>query len=366
MRGKLILALLVGAAVMTVDTVQAQTLRGSRASMLEQNGVARQHDFTFLQTSAQVRQFVSAGYLVLLQGNRDYTLNRVSHPYVRPEVLLFVERLVSQYRAECGARLVVTSATRPRNQQPRNASPLSVHPTGMAIDLRIPQGHCRTWLESLLLSLDRIGVLNATREFNPPHYHVAVYPRQYATYVQRITGRLVRLAGRPSVGRSQPTPAIRAIPTPATVTAPALVTHSVERGESLWVVAQRYGTSVEALQLLNSLREVTIRPGQQLRIPVMVHRVAVGEALSRIAERYGISVAELQLANELISPDVIREGDRLFIPGGVAEHRVVAGDNLSAIATAYGSSIARIRQANNLTSNVIRPGQRLLIPVGRS
>lgn len=364
MREKLILALLVGA-TLTTNAAQAQTLRGSRASMLEQNGVARQHDFTFLQTSAQVRQFVGAGYLVPLQGNQDYTLNGLSHPYVRPEVRLFVERLASQYRATCGEQLVITSATRPRNQQPRNASPLSVHPAGMAVDLRIPQGRCRTWLENLLLSLDRIGVLNATRESRPPHYHVAVYPRQYAAYAQRITGRPVRLAGRSSVGRSQPTLAVRATPIPATATAPASVTHRIERGESLWLVAQRYGTSIEALQRLNGLPGVTVRPGQQLRIPVMVHRVATGEVLSRIAEQYGVSVAELQRANELTSPGVIREGDRLFIPGGVAEHRVVAGDTLSDIASAYGSSISRIRQVNNLTSDVIRPGQRLLIPVGR-
>lgn len=366
MRRKLILALLVGATVVTAGVAQAQTLRGSRASMLEQNGVARQHDFTFLQTSSQVRRFAGGGYLVPLRGNRNYTLNRVPHPYVRPEVRLFVERLASQYHAACGQRLVVTSATRPRNQQPRNASPLSVHPTGMAVDLRRPPGRCRTWLENVLLSLDRIGVLNATRESRPPHYHVAVYPRQYAVYVRRITGQPIRLAGRPSVGQPRSTPASRATPTPATATTPASVIHTVESGESLWLVARRYGTSVEALQRLNGLPRTIIRSGQKLRIPVMVHRVALGEVLSRIAERYGVSVAELQRANDLASPDVIREGDRLFIPGGLAEHIVVRGDNLSDIAAAYGSSVARIREVNRLTSDVIRPGQRLLIPVGRS
>lgn len=195
MRIILSLALLAGA----TTEADAQTLRGSRASMLEQNRVARQHNFTFLQTSAQVRQFVIAGYLVHLRGNRDYTINDVLHPYVRPEVRLFVERLAGQYRGTCGERMAVTSATRPRNQQPSNASPLSVHPAGMAVDLRIPQGRCRTWLENLLLSLERIGVLNATRESRPPHYHVAIYPRQYTAYVRRITSQPVRLAGHPSV-----------------------------------------------------------------------------------------------------------------------------------------------------------------------
>lgn len=356
----LTLALLVGA----TTEVDAQTLRGSRASMLEQNEVARQHDFTFLETSAQVRRFVSGGYLVPLRGNSDYILNGVSHPYVRPEVRLFIERISSQYRATCGQMLVVTSATRPRNQQPPNASPLSVHPTGMAVDLRIPQRRCRTWLENVLLSLDRIGVLNATRESRPPHYHVAVYPRQYASYVRRVTGKPVRLAGRPSVGQPQPVPAVCTI-IPASAMSPASVSHTVQRGESLWLLAQRYGTSIEVLQRLNGLTGTVIQPGQRFRVPVTVHRVAAGEMLSQIAARYGISIAELQRANELTLSDVIREGDRLFIPGGLAEHVVMAGDNISAIAAAYGSSVGRIREANKLASDVIRPGQRLLIPVGR-
>jgi len=188
---RMILALLVGVTVVVTATVEAQapnTLRGSRASMLEQNGVARQHDFTFLATPADVRRFVEAGYLVRLNGNANYALATVEFPYVRSEVRLFVERLSTQYRSACGEKLVVTSATRPRNRQPGNASTLSVHPTGMAVDLRVSQkASCRRWLESLLLALDGAGVLNVTREYRPPHYHVAVYPKPYTQYVQRIT-----------------------------------------------------------------------------------------------------------------------------------------------------------------------------------
>jgi hypothetical protein len=60
-------------------------------------------------------------------------------------VQTFVERLSSQYHNACGERLVVTSLTRPASEQPRNASDRSVHPTGMAIDLRLStKGTCRT------------------------------------------------------------------------------------------------------------------------------------------------------------------------------------------------------------------------------
>ena len=113
-------------------------LRGNRSSLARQNAEARRHDFTYLVTRSQVLRFVERGWLVPLWGNSNYRLKDVSFPYARPAVKLFVERLSSQYRSACGEQLVVTSLTRPKNYQPRNASPKSVHPTGMALDMRRP------------------------------------------------------------------------------------------------------------------------------------------------------------------------------------------------------------------------------------
>jgi hypothetical protein len=112
----------------------------------------------------------------------------VSFPYSRDAVKLFVERLARDYRAATGDRLVVTSLTRPVSRQPRNASPLSVHPTGMAVDFRVPKklAH-RRWLERTLLSLENRNVLDATRERHPAHYHVAVFPREYSRYVAALS-----------------------------------------------------------------------------------------------------------------------------------------------------------------------------------
>src|SRR6185295_8964622 len=114
----------------------------------------------------------------------DYIVNDVSFPYARPAVKLFVQRLAAQYREATGQRLVITSLTRPINQQPENASALSVHPAGMAVDLRIPaSAKHRRWLERTLLSLEDKAVLDVTRERHPAHYHVAVFPEQYENYV---------------------------------------------------------------------------------------------------------------------------------------------------------------------------------------
>jgi len=109
----------------------------------------------------------------------------VSFPFGQPELRLFVERLASQYHEACGQKLVVTSAVRPASSQPANAHALSVHPAGMAVDLRVSdRASCRSWLENALLGMERAGVINGIREFHPPHYHVAVFPGPYAAYVE--------------------------------------------------------------------------------------------------------------------------------------------------------------------------------------
>lgn len=160
------------------------TLRGSRSQMELQNRVAKEHRLEFHGTPAEIREAVAAGALVELPGNEDYEVAEfVRYRYAHPSVKLFVERLSAQYRETCGQKLVVTSLVRPRSGQPRNAHELSVHPAGMAVDLRVSdRAECRSWLESALLGMERRGVINAIREYNPPHYHVAIYPGPYTAY----------------------------------------------------------------------------------------------------------------------------------------------------------------------------------------
>jgi hypothetical protein len=181
-----LLALTTTCATCAAPFLDAQTLLGSHESLLRQNEEAREHDFTYLRTASDVRDYIQQGLLVRLGGNSDYELagDEVSFPYARPEVKTFVERLSDQYHSACGERLVVTSLTRPITRQPANASAISVHPTGMAIDLRRSDSSgCRLWLETVLLDLENKGVIEATREQYPPHYHVAVFPNPYLQYV---------------------------------------------------------------------------------------------------------------------------------------------------------------------------------------
>ena len=177
------LALSLALIVMPASSVLAAGLGGSKSSMRRQHAVAVASYFTFAATRAQLDELVREDRLQAVYSTADLLLDRVSFPYARPAVRLFVERIAAEYRAATGERLVVTSLTRPLDDQPRNASPLSVHPAGMAVDFRRPsKASSRQWLEKTLLSLESKGVIDATRERKPPHYHVAVFSDKYATY----------------------------------------------------------------------------------------------------------------------------------------------------------------------------------------
>ncbi|HYO16194.1 MAG TPA: DUF5715 family protein [Thermoanaerobaculia bacterium] len=241
-----VVCLLALSGLAAVPLLEAQSLQGSRSSLLRQNEMARQHDYTYLRTSDQVHEFARRGLLVRLSGSSSYRLAAVSFPYARPEVKTFIERLGSQYRAACGERLVVTSLTRPLTRQPRNASHLSVHPTGMAVDLRRSnRSSCRRWLEKTLLTMEQRGLVEATRERHPPHYHVTLFPKPYMRY----------LASKGVEGES-------------VLASAETKSYRVGRGDSLWTIARRHGTSVASLKKANGISSSRLKPGQVLEIPV--------------------------------------------------------------------------------------------------
>jgi hypothetical protein len=121
----------------------------------------------------------------------------------------------------------------------------------MAVDLRRPSGHCLSWMRRELLSLENAGVIEATEEHHPAHFHVAVFAREYLQY-----------AGAPPEER--PTAMIVArVPEPP----PANKRYRVRAGDSLWSIAQQHATSVQQLIAANRLGHTKIRPGQTLVIP---------------------------------------------------------------------------------------------------
>jgi len=168
--------------------IAAAQLRGSERSMERQHRVALRNELSFMGTGSEVRQFVRRDRLVAVRSSRTLLVKDVSYAYARPQVAMFVRRLAAQYYAKHHEPLVITSLTRPITEQPDNASPLSVHPAGMAVDLRIPDTwEQRRWLETQLLALERRSVLDVTLELHPAHYHVRVFPTDYERYVASLS-----------------------------------------------------------------------------------------------------------------------------------------------------------------------------------
>ncbi len=172
-------SLLAASIIGVAERCAAQSLRGSHASVSLMYRRAVRGGLDFYETPSDVKRAVVRGELVRLGGNSHYAVSNIRMPYVRPETKAFVLDLAADYHRACGARLVVTSATRPISRKLANSSELTVHPTGIAVDLRRPAGRCRTWLRHTLLAAERRGLIEATEERHPAHFHVAVLPSRY-------------------------------------------------------------------------------------------------------------------------------------------------------------------------------------------
>ncbi len=97
-----------------------------------------------------------------------------------------------------------------------------------------------------------------------------------------------------------------------------------------------------------------------------VHVVQRGETLYSIARRYGVNMWTIARANSIINPNRIYVGQRLVIPTGRPVrtiHVVQRGETLTRIALRYGVDVWTIARANGITNlNHIYVGQRLIIP----
>lgn len=324
---KLAIAFVTTAAVALATPALAQSLKGSPASMTRQNQEAVRYGYSFLENGQAVTQFVDRGHLVKVSPNRYMDLHDVSYPYARPGVKMFLDRLSAQYTAACGEKMTITSLTRPLNRQPANASAASVHPTGMAADLRIPQkSSCRSWLESTLLSLEGTGVIDVTRERNPPHYHVAVFTQSYEQYV---------------VSRSS---------SPG-----AASEYTVRRGDTLSAIARHHGVSIAQLRTANGMRGDMLQVGQKLQIP--------GDAPAPESTTATATVASLAPESANTEDSLAAASASAQTVAAVSEvtHRVRRGETLWRIAKRYGTNVNALRAHNGLASDVLQVGQTLRI-----
>jgi len=153
---------------------------------------------------------------------------------------------------------------------------------------------------------------------------------------------------------------------------------TVQTGDTLWGLAIRFGTTIEAIKARNDLTADVIYKGQVLIIPgtepgsgqSVTHVVQPGENLFRIALKYGTTVEAIAAANGIVNPSMIYAGQELLIPAGgappatgVRYHVVQPGETLSGIALRYGTTPWAIATANGISNiGFIYAGQTLRIP----
>lgn len=94
--------------------------------------------------------------------------------------------------------------------------------------------------------------------------------------------------------------------------------HVVKRGDSLWTIGQKYGTSPKAIAKLNNISlSATIQPGRVLLVhgPQNAARYAVvrGDSLWRIARKFRISVNQLQTWNNFSRHRVLQPGETVIV-----------------------------------------------------
>lgn len=139
--------------------------------------------------------------------------------------------------------------------------------------------------------------------------------------------------------------------------------HTVKEGESLWLIAQKYGTTIYSIANWNHIdpnRDLWV--GQKLRIPN--YTVQSGDTLWKIAKKYGVSIETIAKFNKIDSTATLLVGQKLRIPTvdqGVT-YTVQSGDSLWKIAQKYSISIETIAKFNNLDPyGYFKVGQKLII-----
>lgn len=183
--------------------------------------------------------------------------------------------------------------------------------------------------------------------FHPIRVFLVVF--LVATSVIIGYGRATRGAGRPDMPPSPARVETEPLKEPVSRESPAdtseepppepPATHQVRQGETLFAIAARYGLSVAELQAANDIAGDRIRDGQILNLPKpgtvgarRMHTVQSGESLWEIANRYGVTLEEMGTANGLVDPGYLQIGQQLALP----EAAVLKPDQVGDEHIAYG------------------------------
>ena len=146
--------------------------------------------------------------------------------------------------------------------------------------------------------------------------------------------------------------------------------YTVKKGDSLWLIANKYGTTVDELKSANNLKSNTLSIGQTLIIPEkkentnkISYVVKKGDSLWLIANKYDTTVEKIKSTNNL-KGNTLSIGQVLVIPSSseFITYTVKKGDSLWLIANKYNTTVDNIKKLNNLSSNNLQINQKLILP----
>ncbi len=145
--------------------------------------------------------------------------------------------------------------------------------------------------------------------------------------------------------------------------------YTVKKGDSLWSIANANNTTVNELKSANNLSSNNLSIGQKLIIPSknntvdkIIYTVKKGDSLWLIANRYNTTVDKIKSENNLKS-NTLSIGQVLVIPSSenYITYTVQKGDSLWLIANKYNTTVDKLKKLNNLSSNNLSIGQKLII-----
>ena len=154
----------------------------------------------------------------------------------------------------------------------------------------------------------------------------------------------------------------------------------VKKGDTLYGISNQYGVSVTELAELNKVTAATLKEGQSLKIPkkeginpdnMFLYTVKKGDTLYGIAKKYGTTVSAIKNINYLTSdnlvlgqviriPEIYNDPTQLYIPNYI-NYTVKKGDTLYSIAKKYNVPVETIIQDNSLVNNTLTIGKNLKI-----
>ncbi len=165
--------------------------------------------------------------------------------------------------------------------------------------------------------------------------------------------------------------------------------HVVRKGESLGLIAKRYGCSIGELKSANAIRGDKIRIGQKLELPEacakpteteaagkkkekpkrLTHEVLEGETLEEIALRYGMPLDDLKTKNKSTLKKGLKPGLKLKVETSASEraqrkltYTIEAGDTLGSIGRRFGVTVKDLLRMNpGKKAEKLRIGDRIVI-----